>query len=572
MNRVKRKLYRDATSKRVRSEKNTAVEYLSNELFLEIFDYLDAYHIWKAFTNLNKRFQDLLSSSSLRLKVIMKSNDQSPGCDDQVNCIVQHKHQLASLSLYDSTFIDQFFQTITCGSFFQRLESVVLENLKPRDLLPILLKLIRVPRLSLLMLTVCNGNAIPDFSNAYRLILGLPMIQYIKLRYLGPTPLLLLRNISDQYSTLKRLNLDHTCQSADLVYLLSYTPCLSHLRCRTLKPSQQMNEKLAVSVPYLTYLFLEECDLHFYELEIFIKKLASQLRTFRILRLKDTTYLDHERWERLITTHMPYLSHLRLGIHQLMVDSLEITPYHHRIQRFTSQFWAEHRWIFDIRVVTYNSSQVIISYLIESDKTQRKSTPDRSDLSTTLFLLEQSRSTDYHAGLIDKLAVLFTLVQIQRLALQYRTTFAGILLDFLRHLPNLKTLQIRSLSLDEPRYLNDEEKEIYRSISTNNQIKTLYIKEVTELAQIQFLIDLCSSLRYLSIDNLSNLSMKSVLELILFKNYERASHLRGLVINIREPCQRTLMEAQNTVHSDERCNKYSISLYAGKYIHIQKRN
>ncbi|CAF1097848.1 unnamed protein product [Adineta ricciae] len=572
MNRVKRKLDRDVTSKRVRSENNTAIEYLSNELFLEIFDYLDAYHICKAFTNLNKRFQDLLSSSSLRLKAIIKSNDQSFGFDDQMNCIVQYKHQFVSLSLYDSTFIDRFFQTITFDSFFQRLESIVLENLNPCDLLSILLKLIRVPRLSLLILTVCNGHAIPDFSNVYRIILGLPMIQYSKLSYLGPTPLLLLRNISDQYSTLKRLNLDHACQSADLVYLLSYTPCLSHLCCRTLKPSHQMNEKLAVSVPYLTYLSLVECDLHFYELEIFIKKLASQLRTFRILVLKDTTYLDHKRWERLITTHMPYLSHLRLGINQIMIDSLEITPYHHHIQGFASQFWVEHRWTFDIRVITCDSSRVIISYLIGSDKKRRKFIPDRSSSSTTLFLLEQSRLTDYHAGLIDKLAVLFTLVQIQWLSLQYRTTFAGILLDVLRHLPNLKILQIRSLSLDEPRYLNDEEKEIYRSISTNNQIKSLYIKEVTELAQIQFLIDLCSSLQYLIIDNLSNLSMKSVLELILFKNYEHVSRLRKLVINIREPCQRTLMEAQNMVHSDERCNKHAVSLYAGKYIHIQKRN
>ena len=36
------------------------IENFSNEIFYEIFDYLDGYDIYKAFSNLNNRFENLL--------------------------------------------------------------------------------------------------------------------------------------------------------------------------------------------------------------------------------------------------------------------------------------------------------------------------------------------------------------------------------------------------------------------------------------------------------------------------------------------------------------------------------
>ncbi len=45
------------------------IEHLSNELFHDIFDYLDGCEIFLAFSNLNQRFQQLLYCSSLLLKI-----------------------------------------------------------------------------------------------------------------------------------------------------------------------------------------------------------------------------------------------------------------------------------------------------------------------------------------------------------------------------------------------------------------------------------------------------------------------------------------------------------------------
>jgi hypothetical protein len=46
----------------------TILEILSNEVIMQIFEYLDAYHIFKAFLNLNFRFNQLLQDHRLCLK------------------------------------------------------------------------------------------------------------------------------------------------------------------------------------------------------------------------------------------------------------------------------------------------------------------------------------------------------------------------------------------------------------------------------------------------------------------------------------------------------------------------
>ncbi|CAF3058682.1 unnamed protein product [Rotaria sp. Silwood2] len=73
MDQVKRKLKSsEEKTKKLRNEINqsiTSIENLSNDLFYEIFDYLDGIDIFQAFSNLNYRFQELLNSSSILFKI-----------------------------------------------------------------------------------------------------------------------------------------------------------------------------------------------------------------------------------------------------------------------------------------------------------------------------------------------------------------------------------------------------------------------------------------------------------------------------------------------------------------------
>jgi hypothetical protein len=56
----------------------TIIKNLSNELFYGIFEYLDGCYIYQAFYNLNRRFQELITSSSLLRKIQYSSLTEQP--------------------------------------------------------------------------------------------------------------------------------------------------------------------------------------------------------------------------------------------------------------------------------------------------------------------------------------------------------------------------------------------------------------------------------------------------------------------------------------------------------------
>ena len=86
------------------------------------------------------------------------------------------------------------------------------------------------------------------------------------------------------------------------------------------------------------------------ELELFIIKIGSQLRVMRIIASHDPTYLDANRWERLISHHIPHLHKFHFRHHQYSSRRFVATDYDTLIQRFTSSFWIERQWIFQLQI------------------------------------------------------------------------------------------------------------------------------------------------------------------------------------------------------------------------------
>jgi len=77
----------------------TDFENLPQEFFYEIFDYLDGCDIYKAFSNLNHRFQQLLNSSSLLFKIKFHSLSNKLYKNFYKQILALNKHQIFSLNL-----------------------------------------------------------------------------------------------------------------------------------------------------------------------------------------------------------------------------------------------------------------------------------------------------------------------------------------------------------------------------------------------------------------------------------------------------------------------------------------
>ncbi|CAF4157448.1 unnamed protein product [Rotaria sordida] len=99
MNQIKRKLSFNQSSKdeikKLRNEFDrsiTSIENLPMEFFYELFDYLDGYAIYKAFSNLNYRFQQLLNSPSLLFKIQIHHSKYKEGHRNNYKQFLLSKH------------------------------------------------------------------------------------------------------------------------------------------------------------------------------------------------------------------------------------------------------------------------------------------------------------------------------------------------------------------------------------------------------------------------------------------------------------------------------------------------
>ncbi len=125
----------------------TSIENLSNEIFHEIFDYLDGINIYESFLYLNYRFQQVLNSSSLVFKIQLRDKTLDEiFIENYQQILLHHKHQILSIELWLSSLDKHFFVSFPSDSSFNHLECIFIENLPSNIVIPFLTNLIHLPR------------------------------------------------------------------------------------------------------------------------------------------------------------------------------------------------------------------------------------------------------------------------------------------------------------------------------------------------------------------------------------------------------------------------------------------
>ncbi len=157
----------------------TTIENLFNELFHEIFDYLDGQHIYQAFSNINQRFEQLITSSSLLFKIQCSSSTETHQFMNQWRRIVSdHRSQIFSINLSCSLLYDELFSSFLIDSSLNHLESLALWNIKFNILISILEKLSSLSRLHHLNIDMFDTSI--NLTNIYQSILNLSTLKYFK--------------------------------------------------------------------------------------------------------------------------------------------------------------------------------------------------------------------------------------------------------------------------------------------------------------------------------------------------------------------------------------------------------
>lgn len=167
----------------------------------------------------------------------------------------------------------------------------------------------------------------------------------------------------------------------------------------------------------------------------------------------------------------------------------------------------------------------------EQQQNMIESTTDWSK--SILLTLSYIPFDEYYDLLLMDIEQILRVTPIYHVETFEKMLFIGILIHMINTLPELNTIKIYSLSLDLPRKLTTEELMILESTKTTSKITKVYLGEIFDIREINFLFKLCPYMSFLHIDSMKNMDIYTFKKDILDKiNHDSNEFLRLLCIHI----------------------------------------
>ena len=324
----------------------TAIEDLSNQIILDIFDYFNMCDLYEAFSSLNKRFQCLINSSSLSVKISLMDRFSSAPVDYYRDVIIPNRHRIISLHFWNSIHLEVFFTHCVIDESFSRLESLTLSDVSSCKLMLILFYLKSLPRLFALTIRLEDDELYINRGELYRMIFCLPALTYCEF-FAGETRTLdvwIPFAINERFSAITTLIIDHSCTLNEFTSILCRIPQLSRLECRsTITTNDNVNNEVPIKLTSLKYFAVSQCIMTFDEWKTFLKKISSQLRALYINRFEGESCVDCRQWEQLISQNIP---HLR----KFSVECLVNVDKNFKAHHFNSRLMMERCWSPQLRL------------------------------------------------------------------------------------------------------------------------------------------------------------------------------------------------------------------------------
>ncbi|CAF1293612.1 unnamed protein product [Adineta steineri] len=556
----------------------TCFECLPNEIFYEIFDYLDPYDTDQIFLNLNIRFKNLLTQSLLPLKINL-SNKLNLSIEERSrHIIIPNKHRLLSLHFNDPLCINTFFIHCNIDSSFTRLESIILNNVLEEKILVILFYLNTLSRLFSLTMQ-CEKTSLLNIADIYRLIFQLPVLKFNKLTLKSaPDDLsaLIPVSINVKFSTIEYLNINMRCNVDEITSILYHTPHLRHLSCKQLYQANKIiGKEVILTLPHLIYASFLYCLVTFDVLEVFIKKISAELQVLRLVTSHDEAYLDVNRWERLIKEYIPHLCKFRFDYSVYHNGTSDVIPDREAITQFTSTFWIERQWFFkftdklncflySIRPISkqwFNSYEQIMGCVNQkTDECTLKSNNISSSFeinqacgpSIQMIIAGYSPST-WNTFHLDRMKLCFQVIPFTHLTIHSNKIPLDLVLKIIHLLPNIIYLEIDSLSTVSFSCLGNKDIiTMFHSVKTNSRIRKVKFNNQVETIQIRTLMYLCPRMEYFEMIYTTKNDLENILGFISMKNSTFIPHLCCLSLCVRNVINENIIENLHAIIDFER--------------------
>ncbi|CAM4947055.1 unnamed protein product [Rotaria socialis] len=476
----------------------TSLENLSNDLLYEIFDYLDGGEIYKAFSNLNRCFQTLITSPSLLLNIDLRLQSENLSHYRSTCIVTPNRHRITSLSFSHGSLYQSGLAFCNIDALFIRLESLILDNIKSQQLLPLLARLISLPRL--FSLSIYYSDHRSEITNIYQASFNLPVLTHYKLQCSSlESSIPLLTTGKHKFSSIRYLVVGHCCSLDDLIAIVSCTPQLSRLTCHEVNRSRtDIAKHVYNTIMSLTKIFITRCYAEFNEMETFLTKIASQVKVLHWNCFRDVTYLDATRWERIISKNLLHLNLFKFQFSINIDENPNSTGSHENRIDFNSLFWTKR--IRDFRI-----------YL------------DIDSLQKNIIVVSVN---SFRVG------IMLNEIQITCLNIMRRNILVETLVNLVKSLPNLRVLIILSLLLKDLKYSNLKKTTNFHLASTQNQITKINLKDINSLNELEILLDLCPHIEYLEVNSNNTVPPEIIVRFILIEKAKSISNLSLICLQI----------------------------------------
>ncbi len=181
MEKIKRARNSTDESKRKKIDGNVYFEDLSNDILYEIFEYLDYLHVYQAFFDLNVRYRKLLIGSNLPIKINISSISKSTFQNYHTHIILPYEHRICSFCITNLLSFDFYISPHRILSKFNRLETLILENIHSNHLKTVLQDIASLPNLS--SLVIIPVDSVENANQLFLQIFRLSVLKYCKVSF-----------------------------------------------------------------------------------------------------------------------------------------------------------------------------------------------------------------------------------------------------------------------------------------------------------------------------------------------------------------------------------------------------
>ena len=523
------------------------MENLPNDLFYEIFEYLNGCDLIQAFSQLNQRFEYLIQYSSLPLAIEFTSKSQAKLEENCRNVIIPYKHRIRSLHLSGYDIAEKFFRTCTINDSFTRLESTILSEISRENTISALFYLKSLPKLSSLTIEL-EDDYYPDGSIIVEFIFQLPTLKYLSITT-NPWEfdIDIPRTINSKPSPIERMILNVYFRVSELITIVQHTPKLKYLSCIRIDDSVDINlNDQSPLLTQLTHLSIKNFQADFTEFEYLMKRISSQLQILYLKASNFRSFLSENRWRQLINKHMPVLREFHFGRPEEIDDEGHdydyFAPDIEVLKAFTSSFWTDRNWYVQL---TDTNEQYEFSI--------HSADPEKSNIQ---LKISEYDANSWYNGYLEKAKPIYEAIEFTHLSIDCTDLLPNLMIEILHLLPQLTSLEVISLP---PIYSDDlclsfAESEMLFSIGVHSKITKMKIRQTKT---IDFLMNFCPRIQYLEIEYSQDIDLEKIVGCIAVNNRTHICYLDHL-------CLDKVTDTKKTSETLERCIDFERLLDSSK--------